>query len=246
MLNSWVHFGTSLLDTFLQDRCALCQRSSMSGLCEACQRQISCCQLPHSHTLGTLSKPGCQSMSVLAWGAYQGSLKQALAALKYNNRPKLATHLGLWLANAWLKLPSNVPKRRLPQHNLIVVPIPLHAEREHQRGYNQATLLAKRFCQVTGLSLAERGLERVQATTAQHGLSETDRDRNLAGAFAVSQRLPSLAQGRAILLLDDIYTSGATMHSAAKALQARGLQVRGGVAVARAIKMLNPTKRTQN
>lgn len=239
MLNSWIHLGNSLLDTFLQDRCALCQRSSLSGLCDACQHQIGRCQLPFSSCSGNLTSLDSPSMSILAWGAYQGSLKQALAALKYNNQPKLANHLGLQLAKTWLSHKSRTPQHPLAQGNLMVVPIPLHPEREQQRGYNQAALLAKRFCQITGLPLAERGLGRVRATTAQHGLSGTDRDRNLAQAFAVSQRLHSVAEGRSILLLDDIYTSGATVRSAAATLRASGFQISGVVAVAQAIKMIN-------
>jgi len=163
---------------------------------------------------------------VFAWGVYEGPLKRAIAALKYNHQPQIARPLGQWLAQAWL---AHNPW----PGNLWVVPIPLHPGRERQRGYNQATLLAQSFCDYSGLALKRRGLVRVRATQPQFGLSAPDRDRNLASAFQLGKDLGE-SPAKPVLLLDDIYTTGATVRSAVATLQQAGIQVWGCVTVARA------------
>lgn len=114
----------------------------------------------------------------------------------------------------------------------MVVPIPLHRDRQAQRGYNQAELIARSFCQVTGLRLRPQGLSRVRNTTAQFGLSIAQRQQNLDGAFRLGPDLRSQRSQVPILLLDDIYTTGATVRSAAKTLEASGFPVASLVAVA--------------
>ncbi|MEB5004810.1 hypothetical protein RXP00_29910, partial [Pseudomonas aeruginosa] len=76
--------------------------------------------------------------------------------------------LGHWLGQTWLNL-------QLASQSLIVVPIPLHTDKQKQRGYNQATLLAESFCEISGLKLQHNGLERMRATEAQFGLSAAER-----------------------------------------------------------------------
>lgn len=203
-------------------RCPLCDRPAATAFCRDCTRQVQACQLPNpeQHWQGELP--------LLAWGAYQGPLKRAIAVLKYNHQAQLATPLGQWLAQAWL---SSITA---PPPALGVVPIPLHPGRQQQRGYNQAALLAQSFCDYTGLRLKTQGLQRVQNTQAQFGLSAWERDQNLRGAFSLGKDFRNRLPKNPVLLLDDIYTTGSTLRSATQTLQASGIQVYGGVAVAKA------------
>ncbi|GAB4459397.1 MAG: hypothetical protein OHK0037_04730 [Elainellaceae cyanobacterium] len=161
---------------------------------------------------------------MFAWGNYHGTLKQAIATLKYNNHPELAQPLGHAMGRAWL----NSDYGKVP---LIVVPIPMHTEKQKQRGFNQAELLAEAFCQITRLPLERRGLVRVRATVPQFGLSVAARSQNVAGAFQIGPAFRRPPR-RPVLLLDDIYTTGATAQNAAACLEAQGLRVYGLVALA--------------
>ncbi|UBF25345.1 hypothetical protein K9N68_27645 [Kovacikia minuta CCNUW1] len=116
------------------------------------------------------------------------------------------------------------------------MPIPLHASRQKQRGFNQADLLAKHFCELTRLPLENRGLERSQETIAQFKLSATEREQNLADAFQIGRAFLQKAPSTPVLLLDDIYTTGATVKSATQILRRRGIRVYGVIVVARTVR----------
>jgi len=216
-MNVWQKTLRSLSNLFLRSRCALCDRAADGELCPYCQRQV------RSHRLKQPQQWWSGDLPLLVWGRYGGQLKRAIAALKYENRPRLARPLGRWLAECWRET-APIRDRRL-----VVVPVPLHPEKRRERGFNQAELLAESFCRQTRLKLQRRGLRRVKATVPQFGLSERDRETNLEAAFDLG---PGLKRGMRILLLDDIYTTGATARSAAKVLRDKGIAVCGIVALA--------------
>lgn len=220
-MKPWLPALHTWLNWFLETPCSLCQRLSGSIFCADCQRQLQACQLPLAQQIWQSQPPS------LAWGQYRDSLKRAIAALKYQHHPEVAQPLGQWLAQAWLQSAAKPQTTRLT-----VVPIPIHPSKQKQRGYNQAELLARSFCQWTGLPLRPQGLQRTRATTAQFGLSAADRATNLVEAFRVGRELRTTTHP--ILLLDDIYTTGATVRSAIQTLQQAGLQVSGVVVVAKA------------
>ena len=179
------------------------------------------------------SQAGASSdpLFVAALGAYDGVLKRAILSLKYENRPEVAQLLGAELGRQWLRM-----ARSLPAKPLYALPIPLHSERQRQRGYNQAALLARSFCQVSGLTLLEHGLVRSQATVPQHQLGIEARQKNLEGVFEIGKslhRYQSNASSLGVVLVDDIYTTGVTVQSAIEVLRHSGLSVLGTVVVAK-------------
>lgn len=208
-----------LLNLFLESKCPLCQRATSEEFCLDCTRQLKRCQLSHPSFLWQGQIP------VFVWGIYGGILKRAIAALKYENQPQIARPLGHWLGQTWLN-------SQLGSRTLIVVPIPLHTDKQKQRGYNQATLLAQSFCEITGLQLQQNGLERIRATEAQFKLSATERSKNLAMAFNLGLGFRHNRPTNSVLLLDDIYTTGATTRAAVQTLRQAKIQVYGLVAVA--------------
>lgn len=218
-VSGWIRYFEPIINLFSERNCPLCARPASQNFCIDCIRQVQGCQI---------SQPWSQSQQgspVFAWGQYGGALKRAIAALKYESHPYLAQTLGQWMGQSWLQhdFPSN----------LLVVPIPMHREKLQQRGFNQAELLAEGFCQITRFSLERQALLRIRSTEAQFGLSAEQRAKNLAGAMQVSP-LWKGPQGRPILLLDDIYTTGATVNAATQALQQRSLKVYGVIALAKA------------
>lgn len=137
-------------------------------------------------------------------------LATALHRYKYKPDPALAPVLADFLA-------SRCPYRADYD---VLVPVPLHLERLRWRGFNQAALLARRLARQWALPLDPFGLTRTRATPPQVGLDETERRRNVAGAFAVPR--PERVRRRRILLIDDVYTTGATVNECARVLKRAG------------------------
>jgi ComF family protein len=154
------------------------------------------------------------------FGAYETPLKEAIQTLKYERFPALAEPLGQRLAAEWLARGEPVDG---------VIPVPLHAERLRERGYNQSTLLAEVVCREHGLPLQEGYLARTRPTRPQVGLSRGERLTNVRGAFAAE---PAVARGR-WLLVDDVCTTGATLEGCAAALRAQGAEAVWALVLAR-------------
>jgi ComF family protein len=218
MPHPWQPLLDRALNLFLKPNCPLCDRSATQILCKYCQRQIEDCKLmqPDRYWQGDLP--------LFAWGKYEGSVKRSMGKLKYDGHRSIGDLYGDLLADSWQKsLPSGIPPK------LIAVPIPLHAEKLASRGFNQAELIARRFCQVTGAKL-DLSLQRTRSTVAQFGLSKLARQENVAGAFTLVKS--ALQPGVTVLLIDDIYTTGATVRSAASVLRSSQINVCGVAAIA--------------
>ena len=218
----WAQSLRAVTTLFLQQTCPLCDRPAPEDFCRDCWRQLqgcACCEP---------AAPATDALPVLAWGIYQRHLKQAIAALKYDRHCHLARPLGKALGQCWQTFP--LVTRKPP----LVVPIPLHAQKLRERGFNQAALLADAFCQYTGLRLVRQGLVRRRATAPQFGLNIENRQKNLADAFAIGTAFQRARPQVPVLLLDDIYTTGTTVRMAAAVLRRQGISVCGVVAIAKA------------
>jgi len=208
----------SLLNLVLQPNCLLCDRPHREQLCPACQRRLQ------SYRRDDPGEFWHGELPLWVWGRYSGALRQAIASLKYDNKPELARSLGLWLGTSWLQSP---PLAQRP----LLVPIPMHADKQRQRGFNQAELIARSFARCADLRLAQ-GLERVRATEAMFGLQPDARERNVADAFQLAADFQRRRPRQPVLLVDDIYTTGATARAAAQVLAQAGIEVSGMAAVA--------------
>ncbi|MGI8772433.1 MAG: ComF family protein [Acidobacteriaceae bacterium] len=158
----------------------------------------------------------------LAFGVYERELRELIHLLKYGRIAPVARGLGALLATT-LAAATDAPD------NLLVVPVPLFRVRQRSLGFNHAERIARALVAATRraasvrqrrLTLASAALERRRATDAQASLTPRQRRHNLRGAFAVPRA--SLVAGRAVLLVDDIYTTGATARAASQALLTAG------------------------
>jgi len=143
------------------------------------------------------------------FGAYEDTLRQLIHLFKYGRIKPLARTLAAHLASA---LPRD-------QKFDVVVPMPLHWRRRWQRGFNQSELLARLTARRCGIPMVN-AVRRTRATAAQAGLSNARRRENVAGAFRV--RKPQAVEGRRVLLIDDVMTTGATASACALALKRGG------------------------
>lgn len=219
-MGNWAQVVQSFLNIFLKPNCPLCDRATDRILCPACDRQLQRQKFGNPRQFWTEKPP------LLTWGSYGGTLKRAIAALKYENHPELAVPLGHALAETWLNSSIAAPPK------LTVVPIPLHPEKQKQRGFNQAELLAKSFCDLTGYPLEVRGLERIRDTKALFGLSPSDREKTLANALSLGAAFRRRSPSHPVLLIDDIYTTGTTCREAAKVLQQHSIKLYAIAAIA--------------
>lgn len=221
----WQRGSQAILGLFLSRTCPLCERATAQVICPACERQLRQSQTP------TPLDPSHPGLPVLSWGRYEDTLRQALHHIKYSGQPELAIWLGLELGQTW-QHHQRTTAAKSPRP-LVLVPIPLHASKLKQRGFNQAERLAQGLGRRGQIPVVGEGLVRVQATQAQHSLGREERQTNLARAFQVNpSHLPALRR-KTVWLVDDIFTTGATAYAAAQILRQSGISVAGICTVAR-------------
>ena len=206
-----------LFSAFLEARCPFCDRTSGDPICQYCQRKLSSHRLSKSDRFYLW-----QNLSVFAWGKYDGQLKRAIALMKYDNHPEIGSVLGKLLAQAWLA--SDLPKLK----KVTVVPIPMHRSKLKSRGFNQAEIIARSFCRLTGYHLNPQALIRTRQTKAMFALNPEERKKNLQGAFKLG-KLPQ----HPVLLVDDIYTIGTTAKESIRVLRQHQIEVIGVATVAK-------------
>lgn len=221
--------------------CRLCGESllrlSRVPVCDSCWKQLpeqnetlcgACGEALGIQDFGTGNELHCRICRAsappferaVAHGLYQDNLRTLLHLLKYEGMEPVAGPLGRLLARQVLAI-ENLPQK------LLVVPVPLFRAKQRQRGFNQAEVLVRETVKALrrarpewGLRVAAGVLERRRATESQAGLTSHQRRANMRGAFFVSA--PEKVIGAHVLLIDDIYTTGATARACAQALRKAG------------------------
>jgi ComF family protein len=150
---------------------------------------------------------------------YGGSLQDAIHRFKYQGKRQLSGPLAGLLGEF---CPGDL------EASECVVPVPLHPQRLRERGFNQAALIARGL----GRGLELGALARIRPTAPQRGLSADERRENLRAAF---RAFPAQVRGRAMLLVDDVLTTGSTFAAAAEALRDAGARSVQALALARAL-----------
>jgi ComF family protein len=220
----------NLLDLLFPPRCVSCHRAGGS-LCARCMDSIQPILPPYcqrcGHPLICQAEPcfHCRLhplhlSQIRAVAFHEGALREAVLALKYNHRRDVAAPL------------ADLLQQHIKQNPLefeLITAVPLHRERERERGYNQAELLAKELAPRAGVPYVT-GLKRTRPTQDQIGLSLAARHENVRGAFeADAERF----RNRRVLLVDDVCTTGATLDACGLALHSCGALLTYGLVVAR-------------
>ncbi len=223
----------SLLSLIYPHACAVCGGSvesrNLGVACEKCWQstelfsdsQVLCwkCGLP-SLGLITPDKPeqvSCRRCDVEAFtsaracGAYEGALQASVLALKHE--PHVCQRLFENLLETVRAFPLN--------QATVIMPVPLHAEREKARGFNQATIISRELSRALSLPLSDANLVRTKHVRVQRaGMDAKGRRDTVADAFQVV--CPALIEGERVLLVDDVFTTGATVSACAEVLKGAG------------------------
>lgn len=157
----------------------------------------------------------------------RGVVHDAVIRFKYRGDYGLRWPLAVWLGEA-LELSAQRDAGGLPD---ALIPVPLHPTRRRERGFNQAAVLARLTGRAAGVPVWETALRRVRPTEKQTTLSRDARQTNLRGAFAVPR--PETVRGQRLLLVDDVFTTGATADECARTLRRAGAAEIGVIVVAR-------------
>ncbi|WP_019501207.1 ComF family protein [Pseudanabaena sp. PCC 6802] len=215
------------LDGLLESKCPLCQRSTPDRICGDCDRQITSCRYPQF----CQPQPSALVPMLFSWGVYDGALKRAIAACKYERHPAIATLLGVKMAQAWQQDPMAKQLLQPRSGSISAVPIPLHPQRLQARGFNQAEVLASSFCAEVGYRCFPQALIRTKNTKPQIETKNIrERESNLARAFEIG-KISGL--GKSVILVDDIYTSGSTIREAIATLAGSNITVSAVVVLAK-------------
>ena len=222
----------ALVDFFFPPRCPFCgenrgDEKTSAGVCFSCFSQIRKTAHPRCPRCGVgfTSDSGDDHLcsdclagdgyftKARALAHYEGIMPGIISRYKYQGESRLAKPLGDLLAG------YEEPDFSFRDY-LLLVPVPLHSRRLRRRGFNQALLLARRISRRYSLPLDFTALRRIRATTPQTELSASERRKNIRGAFAVFQE--QVVTEKAILLIDDVFTTGATVEECAKVLLKAG------------------------
>ncbi len=222
---------SALLTYLYPGQCTLCDAPGLKDIdiCEGCLRDMprndsacSQCALPLPQGIqrpalcGACLRPEHKVAYDTAWAAYtySGVMPWLITQLKFHSKLNHARLLGelMWLEQAQATTEQPAPD--------IIMPVPLHPRRLRERGFNQALELARPLARRSGIRLDTTSLLRSRDTRRQSDLSQAERRKNLVQAF----RCGSGVAGLHVLLVDDVMTSGSTLHAAAQCLKKAGAE----------------------
>lgn len=225
-----MRFRSTVFQFFLPPQCPCCERFSeegKQGFCSNCLSQIrwieppfcSICGIPfisrevETHPCGACVTHRKYFTIARALGAFEGSLQEAIHRWKYEGKTYLTPFFADWMA-------EGLNRHWEPGSLDLLIPVPLHTRRLRERGFNQSLLLVRELSCRTGIPYRKSILQKKKSTIPQVNLSGVEREKELRGTFHVIGK--EELSGLSVLLIDDVYTTGATVNECSKVLLREG------------------------
>ena len=218
-----------LSELLVPSTCLTCDRfvDKQGGCCPQCWNQLRFVTKPYCPVMGSpfsidmgenfqsaeaiANPPPFEKLRTVL--LYDDLARKLVSSIKYSDRVDLLR----WVSN-WM----NVAGKEIIQEVDAIIPVPLHPSRLRERRFNQAASMAQRLAELNGKEYLSDVLIRKKPTRQQVGLSESERTRNVSGAFIVPEEMKINLKGKRVLLIDDVYTTGATAKAATRALKRGG------------------------
>ena len=196
------------LDLLYPPRCGGCGTVGEGVWCAVCQQRAVLYRADQS--LHILAIDAGHEMAVISAAPFASPIREMIHSFKYEGDPNLDKIMGVWMAAAWAQAGHLADA---------IVPVPLHHRRRGERGYNQSELLAQQVSAACSLPIWPNALKRIRYTEQQAHLGAAERQKNLADAFRADE---AQVRGKCLVLVDDVFTTGATIRECAKALLESG------------------------
>ncbi|MGF6156904.1 ComF family protein [Ensifer sp. KUDG1] len=222
-------FGLGLVDLVFPPVCCGCGRlvGDHRAVCASCWATLPLIERPYCDILGTpfsvdhgagsvspeaiANPPAFERLRSVA--IHEGVARDLVHGLKYRDRTDLAPMMAAWMIRASDGAVASADA---------IIPVPLHAFRLWKRRFNQSAELARAIAQLSGRPYQPDLLKRIRRTSPQVRLGLRAREENVRGAFAVSESGKAGLSGKSVVLVDDVYTTGATVAAATRALKRAG------------------------
>lgn len=229
MLDGLTRFARRAGDLFYPPSCPGCGRmlARHGAICQPCWSSVRFIErpycevlgIPFSHDLGEgilsaeaiANPPDFNRMRSAC--AFDGAARSLVHSLKYRDRTELAEMMAGWMARAG---------REVLEDCDALVPVPLHLYRRLSRRFNQAAELANGISRLVGKPVLANAVSRTRNTEHQVGLGRTGREENVRGAFRITPPGKEQVPGKKIVLIDDVYTTGATVSAISRVLRRAG------------------------
>lgn len=242
LVNSLLELKDDILDFVYPQHCAICKkhlRRNEKDVCETCWNSLVILPDPFCPYCKSFYEPGntkcsfCESTGrtiddhkialVRSLGRFDDYYKELIHRFKYGKKiplgRRLAQRLGETINGDYSFLESD-----------LLIPVPLHKSRHRERGFNQSEIVAEEISKITGLSALKNVLKRKKNTKDQTNLTPKQREENVRGAFVVTD--PEMINGKNIILVDDVITTGATLNECARMLKQAGAEKIFGMTIA--------------
>ena len=210
---------TNLLNLIYPNVCGFCNKTCKNELCNKCKVKIR-----HSQ-INIIIKPKSKYFKeLISIFKYEGIIRDKILQYKFEDKA--------YMCNTFAKIIlKNEKICGLLKKYDIIIPVPIHRKRKAQRGYNQTQLIASRISKDLKIKLCDDVLIKSKNTIAQSKLNKNKRKQNIKGAFKILNA--GKVQGKNILLIDDIYTTGSTVNECSKILTKAGAKVVGVLTIAK-------------
>lgn len=249
VLNSFLELKDDILDFIYPQHCAVCKKHlkrEERDVCEACWNSLVTLPDPFCPYCKSFVEHGvnpgeeikcslCVSTGktiedhkialVRSLGRFDDYYKELIHRFKYGKKIPLGKRLAQRLGET-INGDSDLKTR----NSCFLIPVPLHKSRYRERGFNQSEIIAEEISKIIGLSVLKNVLKRKKNTKDQTNLSPQQREENVRGAFVVSQ--PEMINGKNIILVDDVITTGATLNECARMLKQAGAERILGITIA--------------
>lgn len=221
-----ISFADRILRFFLPSQCSCCEKfldEEEKGFCKSCLSEIYWIEPPfciicgtpfisqeiENHTCGECISKKRYFTTARAVGCYDGSLREAIHKWKYEGKISLTSIFGEWMKKGFYRYWNSSSFD-------LIIPVPLHKSRLRERGFNQSLLLVKELSRLTRIPYGKRILLKKKPTTPQVELNFSEREKAIKGSFEIERK--DYIEGKRILLVDDVYTTGATVNESSKVL----------------------------